>query len=1192
MLDDYKLNARIGSLDLGGWDQVAADTCGVPLMTLDINDNLFSRGSGIFTELLTIPPLYRYGDRYQFDCSWNAQILSDSRGVISGVEMNTFCHELNVGNLLFSNMNHTLLLGAPTSLPCVPNVPPSGFPVILMSSYTQNIIRLSNLVSLSGEGSGPQGYTYINPTTGEFKGTLQNAEVMLFGTTVKAPLMFTQADIQMKSEACLYEKHNFQLTLEGSIENTWKELVFKVYGVYKGGSSVCDASGTDLESRITDATQRYLKRITKQAVVRRNVAEMALEKATDSLIVLELEINSTTNELDTLLFVKQDLNLELYRLYNRIRMLQENFTLVGEEASQLELNLNDQVCSIQDCPDKCNPGMVQSQCQKQTVVDIPGKCPSECSEVIEETKLLKETTVDCESWQRSSAVQRQCGCGNFLDCSCSLFPTAPACCCHDKCILKTYGKVSSTRFYPCEKDCIAEQRIVTRTDTCEVRSDCATKSRDTACIQKNAVCRTRRSEALRSAQNDVAFILNELDQAKKEQAAIETQQSNLAIQVREKEKELKKLKMNYDMLDLTVLEENLRKIVEENKALLDVASLLNTSGNSLFVITAIDFTVDISKDSPKEFPLQISFNIPAKLMTSTVTALFDFSNLEISLYSASTLIGQSILETFGHTRGRKKRQSAENFNENEFTNNCIALNNLITFFNSIHQSLTSLKNITDVEKATAALIASQLTEEKTTSFEIEDLQPSEDFNVTVSSEEISKMAHQDDELKALLELKNAIIKQIENVANASSNEVFLAWKSQVNSVLNQTGGSFSQVCHNLGDCFPVSIVDLEDVLDSAPSEIAQPFNDRIARAEKDLIEFSTSTDITIEEALYLLRNITELLADVADSNYWCAHPPNISASPNTNVTAMENSTVTLECGAESEFPITFQWKLDDSLLPLQSSSVLTIGSTTLSDTGFYTCEASNHIGTTKSSWTYLEIQQTPVFYFEPSDVSRVIGDLNDVMLVCNATASPNPQFRWYYKANGEANYTQVLNRTGNNFWIYSPMKEDEGFYRCEAWNSAGSSFSRPAYVSILNFTVSVMAIPLTFELESCTGENITEPEIWDTIKAILEKASLTADSVELQITKSDNITVASVILIAKNETSTEVFPETLEVISSRIAVSRQSLMKSYKVVLPDFQNPSSYENVCFVRDESEYKYIFRCPLGQELDTENNILCGK
>ena len=1178
-------------------DWQMSGSCGVDIITFEGNDNLYTRGSNIFTELFTIPPLYRYGDRYQFDCPFTVSLTSDTNAVYGGLQMDTECHNLNFGKLQFSKMKHRVLIGQRASIQqgCISSIHGSTFPVEVLSYYMEATYPLGNFLTLQRHGPGPHAVISLDPATGIYKATFKNTTTMILGTMFSAPLQLSNDGFLISSQVKIFERHEFALNVTGELGHSWADAPVTVTGQHVG------TGVNNLADRLTSEVAAYLEMTTVQAVSRRDNADMALQKATNAANELSEE------EMRQAIIVanaKQEYNdavQELQSLDSLVIELNHNLSALGNTAMDFMDNLDSKVCALQICQEKCVRGMLKSNCSHSEQIDIMEPCTKLVPTQRQVTQLVDTQYVPCETWQRSGFAQRNCRCGNFLDCTCNVKPTPISCCCHATCILEIFAKVTITELRSMPDMCIARQETRQIQHTCETDSPCATREPDTNCASSNAQCRVKRAKVLDSIADETAMVLLKLDQAKRAKSATLTKMARLQLQVQEAEDLYTTYKDALNNVAVDDLKDKLEQVKANNKGLLLLADLLSSTQSQAFRISDIQFSVSVLKSSPTRFPLTIGYEVPSKGVAKAVTVIFDFDNEPLALFQASTLVGNAIIEALTGVNPRGRRAAEATNTEDVLALQCADLESLTTFFSGLQTSIQTLKNAVDGEKRMAMDIASQLDEDNMASLNVSEdsLQGLEEFNVTIDPSVVRKEAAEDGELQALLELRLAVIRRLRNIANGTNNHnLFIAWKKDLNAILNDTGEAFGHECFSLVDCSTVAITLLEEILQSAPALLVEGMVSTLEDAEVDLVELGTSNELSLEDALMLLNAINSVIAQAQDLNYWCARPPNITSSPNTNITAMENTSVVLECMAESDFPITYKWKKDDATVPSADKETLVIKAATLTDMGFYTCEASNHVGTATSSWSYLEVQQPPVFYFEPSDQTRIVGDLKDILLICNATASPNPQFRWYFKTSESEEFTRLPNRTGNNLNISSPQEEHEGWYRCEAWNSGGSSYSRAAHVTVLKYSTAVMAIPLRFKLLSCDGSSFTVSELRRFVNG-LAASSLNNTSVEvanLTVSVDGNMTTYSFHLQTHNLTDPDIFPEPLQSISMKVAQSRRALMTAKEKLISILVNISTYTNeglqVCDVSDVSDYRYDFKCGRGQRLDIDTNMICSK
>ncbi|XP_004688211.1 PREDICTED: hemicentin-1 [Condylura cristata] len=177
-------------------------------------------------------------------------------------------------------------------------------------------------------------------------------------------------------------------------------------------------------------------------------------------------------------------------------------------------------------------------------------------------------------------------------------------------------------------------------------------------------------------------------------------------------------------------------------------------------------------------------------------------------------------------------------------------------------------------------------------------------------------------------------------------------------------------------------------------------------------------------------------------------PPSIEGPDKEVVVETISNPVILTCDATGIPPPTIAWlknhkpiENSDSLEVhiLSGGSKLQIARSQPSDSGNYTCIASNMEGKAQKNYI-LSIQVPPnVAGAEiPSEVSVLLGE--NVELVCNANGIPPPQIQWLRDGkpitNSEAERIRVT-VNGSTLNIYGALPSDMGKYTCVATNPAG-----------------------------------------------------------------------------------------------------------------------------------------------------------
>uniref|UniRef100_A0AC11BQX3 Hemicentin 1 n=1 Tax=Ovis aries TaxID=9940 RepID=A0AC11BQX3_SHEEP len=177
-------------------------------------------------------------------------------------------------------------------------------------------------------------------------------------------------------------------------------------------------------------------------------------------------------------------------------------------------------------------------------------------------------------------------------------------------------------------------------------------------------------------------------------------------------------------------------------------------------------------------------------------------------------------------------------------------------------------------------------------------------------------------------------------------------------------------------------------------------------------------------------------------------PPSIEGPENEVTVETVSNPVTLTCDATGLPPPSIAWLKNHKPIEnsgslevhiLSGGSKLQIARSQHSDSGNYTCIASNMEGKAQKNYI-LSIQVPPnVADAEiPSEVSVLLGE--NVELVCNANGIPTPLIQWLKDGkpivNSETERIRVT-ADGSTLNIYGALPSDKGKYTCVATNPAG-----------------------------------------------------------------------------------------------------------------------------------------------------------
>eukprot|EP00116_Pleurobrachia_bachei_P007627 sb/3467889/ len=176
------------------------------------------------------------------------------------------------------------------------------------------------------------------------------------------------------------------------------------------------------------------------------------------------------------------------------------------------------------------------------------------------------------------------------------------------------------------------------------------------------------------------------------------------------------------------------------------------------------------------------------------------------------------------------------------------------------------------------------------------------------------------------------------------------------------------------------------------------------------------------------------MTDLVRPTETCRALPTFSKEPG-DVVIRKGRKAVLSCsGRDGEVGV---WQREDgapiSRYARHTKTSLIIPSVQLTDMGVYLCVLNNTSGKV-SVKGYLEVTEPPYFIMQPENISAFEEDIN-IELQCQASGSPKPNIKWFKKGGQVPDGSEL---TLDGFLkIYRVLKEDEGYYWCEAENESG-----------------------------------------------------------------------------------------------------------------------------------------------------------
>ena len=495
---------------------------------------------------------------------------------------------------------------------------------------------------------------------------------------------------------------------------------------------------------------------------------------------------------------------------------------------------------------------------------------------------------------------------------------------------------------------------------------------------------------------------------------------------------------------------------------LKISQAMNSSDNGKVVhVDDLHFSLSVVSGDAKQIVVQSNANTLSGKQVP-VRFLLNFDQMQRSISSASKNI---IVDLFGGKHTRKKRSAAEDSGGSthsvhssfmDYPYACLFVNNtnlyLSYMLKSLHTLISSVKGLNQ-----------DLT------FGIHDLgYLSQTMNVTGSFSNASKTANNYSKeylnssfvtgfLEVIQVLKDENIKLM-NGSSQSWNDTFEAWRAFLEVYTLEKG---FEECSGTQDCIKYFFEGAKEFYEFESSRRALEIKDALPRLEI-VIQSLTTEALSMEEAEQALILADHLLNKTLDDSVLCGGSPSITSSSQGEVIIFPGDSLSLNCSAKTEEILTYTWRRNDKTISKSTFGAFSIDAVTKDDEGAYVCEVSNNKGNTLSNVTIVRIHSKPVITEHPQPHRVVFRSQIPVTFKCNATAEPLPTFQWFFQSKNAS--TIRINETRPVLYIADPHLYQEGYYFCEASNEHGRAVSQRARLDVLNYTVGLPRLLITFNL--------------------------------------------------------------------------------------------------------------------------------
>ena len=1114
--------------------------------------------------------LLRFNETTQ-RCRFNAYIPMDKDYNAMGLSLHTECPILALGELMFSDMAHTLSFIGTTASTCLTsnflNDPSPA--LVIESDLMLHRLRLGNFIELHQNTTGPDITTVFGSRKGSgFVSHLYSVQVMLFKTVflTEAVINNNQLEIVTTSSVFGYPA-DITITAPSNVAN-WQELILNVKGSFLPGDG-------GFIQRLTEVVVDKLTRLAESGNIHRQIAEMALNQSKQRFKYINEQ------------YIDAEMNVTLAKeMINdaRLNISLANTTLIETESnlSSIQVELQDlmetldNLCTEQICEDVCMPGDSCRNCTKPIFIVKTSKCPT----TIKETKNIRipPFVVERTTWK----FVEECRLENNQICW------------DDDCIGEDieycYGKcVPITSFVPVYnwemvevdvhtfENCTIQVFNGSVPDTCCEYVDCAVFAPNATCVASNALCRVTRQNAFKEVE-DIKEESRELFQhvlnAKMSLSLAITAEKRANIEYQIYIKRRDQLELSQSRLkDAVITSQRVyNNTLQEIEQLLRIYNTGQENGfDSLFTVTDITFN-EYFTTSPTSLALIVLYIG----LGSKVEQIFVYDSLKEENFEriADEIINSAFISPTEQSSRFIRQAELELTQRQIFDSRCAHVSNTQLFFLEIQTRLLEVQASIEASHEGATQLSQALSDQGPTG--------DEEFEAYV------------DLIRNLEDLSMEAVHTLENT-------IFSEWQASMELLYSESGSVGEVNCDGFADCQQTAVDELEILIGLTPkTELTEKFVSLLPEfpaAEKKLLELALLSNLTIDEGLDRVQPIINITAAYATDNYWCNEPPVIITQPPPEVNISLGSTLQLLCEAESNLPILYTWERDGSVLPQFTTNELIISTVERLDSANYTCFASNPVGIAEAITTSVTVYELPEFYLTPESVVTYFGSDNGAWFACNATAWPYPGWRWFFRNATDQDWTIIEGENTNELLILNPQEEHEGMYACEAFNYHGSIRSEAVMLTLLPFTVSLQQFTVEFTLNN-TNQFCSLDDMLDSLYSLLSETIDGETTIrDFNVTESDvqNFDV-SMTIASENVTTHYLHLLTLAEIANVALPRISSLRKSVELIKSLLEGEvalrfCSESKLSVVEDSLVVgKLTYVCPPGQRLNSDYLLCC--
>ena len=1099
------------------------------------------------------------------------------------------CSGLLVSNFRFpagSLSNHVYLSGS-----LVPPTPDSNWEGAMVQVYTQlgsSVLQLNQYLSILQPLTGPAlsaGY-WIE---GRQQAKIYNAYFSLLGTHFTTTADIKNGSLKFSAVAEIFGKYNSQISGVIPGGHAWDNAPVSINGNFDANS---------LETFQNYSYSQVLKKI-KLAEERIYNVGAARNNTQQQLDIVQLSYNHhlaakqlAENEYQQAIQMESD-------AVSAVTIAQAKVDAASTIVTQAQNTLTN-VCELEECTTDCVPGVNCRSCINPVEFDNWANCEQASTEDKLSYRAVLATEHVCTYEQQCRITTKITGWAS------TIFGQT----CSYVCLPNNITREIEEAYYMALNvshtvPCLTSSTPLAINQVCCTEQPCNQMIPSIACLHKNALCELARKpayNALNETEGVLVESLLELSEAKVNHSI-----AAALVAATEAKKNLSDqgfLLILPTYMNLTeaviVNEANYQMVLEDEHSILQFkAYLSNHSIENLLRIDQVSFFLTIEDISPSIIPVTISISIPLLNQTLVLDLSLDLTAPDnIVKRSVFDHIFPQLLDELTANAG-KRRRAIEMAPSNVlyFETRCAMLTNLKEYLSEINQSLESVSSHFENSKQNVSNTVGRIKN-------LINYTPSNGSNVNLTlleeqfgynGTDLVEQAMNSSSIIEVLKIVNSIVNASETVLQSSEINMFIQWQLAMNGI-NAVG---ERNCFGLIDCLTASSTLAQELLEDMPTQISSTILMLLPSAQHNLTELALATNLSLVEALSKTALMTDIIGQIEATNYWCSSIPTITEQPERYMSVDLGQPFSISCQANST--IAYSWKKDGFVLLNHSTNSLSKLSARTMDEGNYQCLASNPKATTPSLYSTVTVYEPPVIMQSPSDFITHEGDDNGARFACNASASPSPNYQWYWSSDGDT-WTDVVNGTSNELFLSKPKSEQEGWYRCKAFTDNAFAQSIPARLSILPVSISKLMYSFSFDLRLVeTNDSSKLPALDQLVQQVINYTI--GYNLNLTTTQIENLAIsqisAEVVRVSMTLFTRYDFPfnGTLadtallaQVNQGNIHSDVENLAKLLKgTKLQDIDNLYTFQVVNDTFFRSDLKYF--CPPGHSLEY-NTFLCGE